>query len=89
VVVVVAAPAAPGPADVVVAVEVEITVTETVFCKESALLGAIVRVTVPLEAEDDAKIEHDIPALCPPDIADGEQPEDMLKLEGDTVILPN
>jgi hypothetical protein len=40
-------------------------------------------------AELDAAIVQDMPELCPPDISEGEQPEEMLKSLGETVIVPN
>jgi len=81
----------PAPDGVVVPVGAALTVTVTVFVIASALLGVIVNVSVlsPVEAEEDAKIVQDIPALCPPDMLEGEQPEEMLKPESEAVILPN
>jgi hypothetical protein len=82
---------APPEEIVVVVADVALTVTVAVFVKESELLGVIVNVNVlsPVVAEEDAKIVQDIPELCPPEMEEGEQPEDILKSLGETVILPN
>ena len=92
VVVVVLLCVAPPAASVVPVVPAaELTVTAIVFCKESALVGLIANVTVrvPAVAEEDAAIVQDSPAFCPPDMDEGEQPEEILKSLGETVILPN
>lgn len=81
-----------GPVVVgVVPAPAELTVTLAVFVMESAFEGVIVSVNVlvPVEAAEDAKIVHDTPALCPPDMVEGEQPEDMLKSLGEAVMVPN
>src|SRR3990170_906464 len=66
-----------------------LTVTLTVFATESAFEGVIVKVTSPVDADEDANIVQDTPALCPPGIEEGEQPEEMLKSLGETLMLPN
>jgi hypothetical protein len=85
------APPAPPPLIVVVVDDAELTVTETVFVTESALVGDIKidKVCAPIVAELDAAIVQDIPELCPPEMSEGEQPEEILKSEGETVIVPN
>jgi hypothetical protein len=47
------------------------------------------KVCDPNVAELDAAIVQDTPELCPPEISDGEQPEEILKSDGETVMLPN
>ncbi len=68
-----------------------LAVTATVFVIASAFEGAIVivRVWEPAEAEGETAMVQLMPALWPPEMSEGEQPEDMEKMLGDTVMEPN
>ena len=61
------------------------------FVTEPAFAGFTLNVTVfaPVAAEPEAATVHDIPAPCAPEMSEGEQPEDIEKSLGETVIVPN
>ncbi|MCK4555061.1 MAG: hypothetical protein KAT83_00485 [Candidatus Aenigmarchaeota archaeon] len=68
------------------------TVTAMFFVTEPAFAGLMLNVTVlatPGVAEAEAATVQDIPAPCAPGISEGEQPDDIEKSLGETVIVPN